>query len=48
MIRVKDMPYFMNDEKWFEFDFEKRMFILTKDAPAEAKESYEEYLKQKD
>jgi hypothetical protein len=41
---MKDMPHFMSDKRWYEYDFQKRMFVLTKDAPAEAKESYEEYL----
>lgn len=45
MIYLKDMPYFMNDETWFEFDFEKRVFVLTEEAPQKAKESYEEYMK---
>lgn len=45
---MEDMPYFMNNEKWFEFDFQKRIFVLTKDAPKEAKESYAEYIKKKD
>ena len=45
---MKDMPYFMTDNRWYEFDFKKRMFVLTKDAPEKAKESYEEYLKQMD
>ena len=42
---MKDMPYFMNNENWYEFDFEKRMFVLTDEAPQEAKASYEEYIK---
>ena len=42
-----DMPYFMSDERWFEFDFDKRIFVLTEEAPAEAQKSYEEYLNQK-
>lgn len=42
---MRDMPYFMNNKEWFEFDFEKRIFVLTKDAPIEAKKSYEEYMK---
>lgn len=42
---MRDMPYFMKNEKWFEFDFEKRVFVLTNEAPDKAKESYEEYLK---
>ena len=44
---MKDMPYFMSNEKWFEFDFEKRVYILTEDAPDKAKEIYEEYMKEK-
>ena len=40
-----DMPYFMSDERWFEFDFDKRIFVLTEEAPQKAKESYEEYMK---
>lgn len=42
---MKDMPYFMINEKWYEFDFGKRIFVLTEDAPEKAKKSYEEYLK---
>ena len=41
------MPYFMTNEDWYEFDFEKRIFVLTENAPEKAKESYEEYLKEK-
>lgn len=39
-----DMPYFMENEEWYEYDFEKRMFVLTKKAPEKAKESYKEWL----
>lgn len=42
---ILDMPYFMTNENWFEFDFKKQIFVLTKDAPDEAKESYKEYMK---
>lgn len=45
---MRDMPYFMTDESWYAFDFEKRRFVLTDKAPEKAKESYAEYLKQKD
>lgn len=45
---MKDMPYFMTDNRWYEFDFKKRLFVLTKEAPEKAKESYEEYLQQMD
>jgi hypothetical protein len=37
----------MTNESWYEFDFEKRIFVLTEKAPEKAKESYEEYLKQR-
>ena len=42
---MQDMPYFMTDKQWYTFDFDKRMFVLTEHAPDEAKESYDEYLK---
>lgn len=42
---MKDMPFFMTDKRWFEFDFDNRIFILTEEAPQKAKESYEEYMK---
>lgn len=38
-----DMPYFMENEEWYEFDFSRRKYILTDKAPAEAKESYDRY-----
>ena len=38
-----DMPYFMENEEWYEFDFDKRIFVLTEKAPKEAKESYEKF-----
>ena len=41
------MPYFMTNKKWYKFDFEKRMFVLTEYASDKAKESYQEYLKTK-
>lgn len=43
---MRDRPYFMNDPKWFEFDFNKRIYVLTNEAPEEAKESYQVYLKE--
>lgn len=42
---MRDMPYFMSNKKWFEFDFAKRIYVLTEEAPEKAKESYDEYLK---
>lgn len=44
---MRDMPYFMSNEEWFKFDFDKRIFVLTDKATEKAKESYKEYLKQK-
>lgn len=44
---MQDMPYFMTDKRWYAFDFEKMMFVLTEHAPDDAKESYDEYLKNK-
>lgn len=43
-----DMPYFMENEKWYSYDFDKRMYVLTDEAPQEAKDSYTEYLKETD
>ena len=40
-----DMPYFMNNKKWFYFDFEDRKYKLTEYAPKKAKQSYEEFYK---
>lgn len=42
---MQDMPYFMNNDEWFEFDFDKRIFVLREKATEKAKESYNEYLK---
>ena len=44
---IVDMPYFMTNEDWYEFDFEKRIFVLTDKVPEKAKESYKEYMKQR-
>ena len=38
-----DMPFFMKNEDWYEFDFKKRRYVLTDKAPQEAKDSYEKY-----
>lgn len=39
-----DMPYFMTDKTWYEYDFDNHKFILTSNAPEEAVESYQEYM----
>lgn len=41
---MRDMPYFMEKDEWFRFDFEKRMYVLTDQATEKAKESYKEYV----
>ena len=41
-----DMPYFMNEEDWYEYDWEKEKYILTDKAPKEAKKSYEKFYKE--
>ena len=45
---MKDMPYFMNKREWFEFDFSKRIFVLTDKATSKAKESYKEFYSEVD
>lgn len=41
-----DMPYFMTDEKWYYFDYEKKKYVTTKEAPEEAKASLKEFYKE--
>lgn len=38
-----DMPYFMENEDWYEYDWKNKKYILTDKAPEKAKESYEEF-----
>lgn len=38
-----DMPYFMENENWYDFDVEKGRYILTDAAPERARTSYAEY-----
>ena len=40
---MKDRPYFMTDERWYKFDFKRRVFVLTEEAPEKAKKSYDEF-----
>lgn len=41
-----DMPYFMENEEWYEYDYSKRKYVLTDKAPQKAKESYKEFYKE--
>lgn len=38
-----DKPYFMTNEKWFYYDYEKKLYKLTDEAPEKAKKSYKEF-----
>lgn len=38
-----DMPYFMENEEWYEFDFKQRKYVLTDKASQDARDSYEQY-----
>lgn len=40
---MRDMPYFMEDEKWYYFDFKERKYKLTDEAPEKARQSYKEF-----
>lgn len=44
---MQDRPYFMEDKSWYDFDFEKRKFVLTENAPEKAKESYKEFYRER-
>lgn len=38
-----DIPYFMENTDWYEFDLDKGIYVLTEEATKEAKESYKEF-----
>ena len=40
---MQDIPYFMTNEEWYDFDFNLKRWVLTDKAPEEAKKSYEEF-----
>lgn len=40
------MPYFMECEEWYEYDWINKKYVLTDKAPKEAKESYERFYKE--
>ena len=40
-----EIPYFMNNQEWFFYDYEKKKYILTSKASEKAKKSYEEFYK---
>lgn len=44
-MKVQDIPYFMTNEDWYYFDGKK--YVLTENAPEEAKESLKEFYEEK-
>ena len=38
-----DMPYFMTDKSWYEFDAKKKRFVLTDKAPQKAEQSIKQF-----
>jgi hypothetical protein len=38
-----DMPYFMNNNEWYYFDYKEKKYKLTNKATDKAKKSYKEY-----
>lgn len=38
-----DIPYFMENAEWYEFDLDKGIYVLTEKATKEAKESYKDF-----
>lgn len=40
------MPYFMTNDEWYYFDYQKRKYVLTDTAPEKAKDSYKEFYKE--
>lgn len=41
-----DMPFFMEDDRWYFYDYEKKKYVLTKEAPEEARQSLKEFYKE--
>ena len=37
------MPYFMENDEWYRYDYKQNKYVLTEKAPKKAKESYEEF-----
>jgi len=44
-VTTQIIPFFKTNKKWFTFDNDKGIFILTKEAPQEAIDSYKEFYK---
>lgn len=42
---MQDRPYFMNNKKWYYFDFKNKKYVCKKDAPQKAKKSLKEFYK---
>lgn len=42
------VPYFITNDDWYYYDEDKEIYILTDEAPEEAKRSYKEYYEGED
>lgn len=42
---MTDMPYFMENDEWYEFNKNKMRYVLTDKAPKKARDSYEVFYK---
>ena len=40
------MPYFMENDEWYYFDYQAKKYVLTEKAPKRARESYAEFYKE--
>ena len=43
---IQDVPYFMEDESWYYYDWNEMKYKLTSKAPQKAIESYKEFYKE--
>lgn len=43
---MQDMPYFMENEEWYYFDFDIKKYVLTDKAPDKAVKSYDDFYKE--
>ena len=49
MDNIKEIEwlYFLDNEEWYKFDYDKNEYVLTDKATPKAKKTYEKYLEQK-
>lgn len=39
-----DIPYFMQNKEWYEYNYVIKCYVLTDKAPEKAKKSYRQYM----